>query len=262
MTNFPATSSSTRGIVSRFSYWLLGRGFLSLHATLFALASVLLVGWNLVTEPGDIWADEILMRWGFLLVVHAIIVFGLIAVRRLLQVGQEPVVTPVAPSWTSPASSTAETVQPESAGVEVAEAWARKWLVAQGAIAGPSTEPSVADVSFSVVRLDGNTGVQRSDPAASWPLTKPVVMPPVDELAIEVATMPILSGVDPHRTRITADLLATETVNAAGESEWRWVEAAANAWLARRQEEAAGVSHVTPREPAGRPAGRPAQDAS
>ena len=235
-----AVASSGRTLVD----WLTGTGFLMLHATCFFVALVVLIPWNLYTDPGDFWAADPLIRWAFLLAFHALLV-GVWSLIRNVILKEDVDTEPLAPAnrtWetarvpskpvnfqtASPPGSAAAT----TASALLAEEWARQWLVDSGEEVASNGKPGSNGASGDVQRA--------ATAPVEWP--KP---PEVTVTSIEEDTEPqIESPVQRPRTdgplgaaaRATNDV--TESDDAVDpELEWRWIEAAASAWLTRKERE-------------------------
>lgn len=69
--------------------WVLGLGLLSLHATIFAVAMVGMVLWNIYDSPGNLWVDEVFYRWTAVLAFHAVALGCGWAAWRLMRSEQE-----------------------------------------------------------------------------------------------------------------------------------------------------------------------------
>ncbi len=65
-----------------FSGWASGLGVLHAHVSVFAVGIVILLGVNLLRSPGDIWAGRWIMAWTVLLVLHAVVIGFLWAMRQ------------------------------------------------------------------------------------------------------------------------------------------------------------------------------------
>ncbi|MEJ7901068.1 MAG: hypothetical protein WKF63_04430 [Thermomicrobiales bacterium] len=62
--------------------WANGLGMLHAHASLFAVGIVVLLGINLIRTPDSIWASRWIMAWTVLLLLHAVIIGFLWAMRQ------------------------------------------------------------------------------------------------------------------------------------------------------------------------------------
>ncbi len=62
--------------------WAGGLGMLHAHASLFAIGIVVLLGINLIRTPDTIWASRWIMAWTVLLLLHAVVIGFLWALRQ------------------------------------------------------------------------------------------------------------------------------------------------------------------------------------
>lgn len=237
-------AQSSRGLAD----WLTGTGFLMLHATGFFVALVVLIPWNLYTDPGDFWAADPLIRWAFLLAFHALLVgvWSLIRNVILKEDVSDDVSTPGARAWQSARAVSAPvnfrtSSQPGSAAAIAASALlaeerARQWEVDMGEEVSPGRTPGSNGAGWGE-RLTATAPVEWPNPPAAS--TPPLLQDEEGEA-------------DPH-FEVTAEKLRTAgPLGAAArataetsdkndfvdpELEWRWIEAAASAWLTRKERE-------------------------
>lgn len=225
--------------------WFTGTGFLAVDAGAFFVALMVLLPWNLYRSPGDLWVAQPLRTWAFVLTFHALVV-GAIALARGIARSPEPHQPAPLPGlratsgWSTPRSHQSSQ---QTASTLLAQEWARRWLDddrAEVAEMMHQTEKNSARHTHGMV--ESNTlSFTESSP---WP-DAPAPRPPIDAEAIlsdwldEQATAyvtPAPTDIDPLRA--AARLHQTEPT-ANGEStldpdlEWKWVEAAASAWLSR-----------------------------
>lgn len=241
--------------------WLTGTGFLMLHATCFFVALVVLIPWNLYSDPGDFWAASPLIRWAFLLAFHALLVGVWSLIRNVILKEDDDYDGPIpaARSWQSNrstsvpvnfrTSSRPSATAASTASALLAEEWARQWLVDSGEEIIPAANP-------------GRNGSTRDEPrAASGPVEWP--QPPAASTLVETAVhedkpeeLDVVMPAGPTRTpgplgaaarASTDDKDATEEA-VDPELEWRWIEAAASAWLTRKERESFTNGH-TPTPP-------------
>ena len=59
--------------------WITGTGLLVVNAALFFAALVIMIPWNLYSDPGDLWVADPLRKWAFVLAFHALVVGALVA---------------------------------------------------------------------------------------------------------------------------------------------------------------------------------------
>jgi hypothetical protein len=240
--------------------WFTGTGFLTVHATAFFVALVTLIPWNVYSSPGDFWSADLLVRWAFLVGFHALLVAVWSLIRHVVLADDRPeaAMTPTERTWHSARARSAaggisfrtaagpNPAAAQSADALIAEEWARQ----QRTAVLPEPEPSPASDPAETSILD--------DWDMSWPElaasgdddTLAQVWPPPPEPA-EPATeaepaQPPAATADPGPPpRASGPLAAAARAGepaAAGEPvdpelEWRWIEAAASAWLTRKERE-------------------------
>ncbi len=64
------------------SRWSRGSGMLHAHISIFAVSTVLLLIFNMLRSPGNIWADRWIMAWTVLILIHAVAVGILWAIQQ------------------------------------------------------------------------------------------------------------------------------------------------------------------------------------
>jgi len=242
-----------RGLVD----WLTGTGFLTLNALCFFGALVTLIPWNIYSDPGDFWSADILIRWAFLLGFHALLVGTWSLIRNVILKDDNPVaqMTPTARQWhNARARNTASSIDfraapthgPSAAAAATtlyAEEWARQSFEQTSDTFETREEPE-ADASPASASL----GDLLADWDTSWP--EPLVAQDTRQRAASInaegqADSPpdvdiLIGGTAPERTPgpLSAAARASGEDSAVDpELEWQWIEAAASAWLTRREHE-------------------------
>jgi hypothetical protein len=226
--------------------WFTGTGFLAVDAGAFFVALMVLLPWNLYQSPGDLWVADPLRTWAFILTFHALVV-GAIALAR--GIVRSPETEPVAPSAGLRASSSwsaPQTQQPnrQTASTLLAREWARRWLEDDRAEVAEMVQQS-EDISTRRTRTEDDPMTKGASEFTPWP-DAPAVRTSIDaeailadwldEQASEYVPTPA-ERVDPLRAAARA-----RTTEPSGEAEseldpeleWKWVEAAASAWLSKR----------------------------
>jgi hypothetical protein len=229
--------------------WFTGTGFLVADAGAFFVSLMVLLPWNLYRSPGDLWVAQPLRSWAFILTFHALVVGAIALARGIVRSPEPETAMPVrqpglsartSTSW-SPARSDAATR--ETASSLIAAEWARRWLeedrIDEGAV--PETSPRAPHTLTSP--LPGNS-------ITPWPEAPEERPHPVDAEAIladwldeQASEIVAASGprVDPLRSAAGVQQQPTEDeVEIDSELEWKWVEAAASAWLSKRGSEQNG----------------------
>jgi len=222
--------------------WLTGTGFLAVDAGAFFVALMVLLPWNLYSSPGDLWVAQPLRSWAFILTFHALVVGAIALARGIVRSPEPETLVPqrglrASSSWSTPAQSMAQPARATASAV-LAQEWARRWL-----------EDDKAEVS-ELIQQSEEISARRSGiaygPAAPveitpWPEApvpraqsidaEAILADWLDEQASEYVA-PAPERGDPLRSaaRVTQD----ETIELEPELEWKWVEAAASAWLSKR----------------------------
>lgn len=222
--------------------WLTGTGFLAVDAGAFFVALMVLLPWNLFRSPGDLWVAEPLRTWAFVLTFHALLVGAIALARGIVRAPEADSIATQPATRTSTTWTTSEepsSVNRQTASTLLAQEWARRWI-----------EDDQAEVAEMVQQSEAVSVRQASvDPAgASGPVVWPEAPTPrqsidaeailadwLDEQASEYVTPPV-DGVDPLRS--AAQALPESDIDP--ELEWKWVEAAASAWIANRDVPPAG----------------------
>jgi hypothetical protein len=98
--------------------WALGWGLLSLHATIFTIAMIGMLFWNIYDSPNDIWVDEVFRRWGVVLAFHAIAVAAGLTAWRLIKAEQASLMAEP-PQWTAPPTRPAQAISAQSLPTQI-----------------------------------------------------------------------------------------------------------------------------------------------
>jgi hypothetical protein len=231
--------------------WLIGTGFLTLHAAAFFAALVILIPWNLYQSPGDFWVARPLQSWAFLLAFHAIVVGAISLARGIIRSPATATPQNVSPGqesgWGRSASqrrslttgSFQNSTRSSSSSV-VAEEWAQRWfddspMNGQGSNAwqgqGGSSVPASPAEGREVDLHPVTTSFRKP---VSWPAPPPAREPVAAEAdySEEESEVVIHPGrLDPLHA--AADMQSRGDEEIDPELEWQWVEAAASAWLSR-----------------------------
>lgn len=222
--------------------WFTGTGFLAVDAGAFFVALMVMLPWNLYRSPGDLWVARPLRTWVFILTFHALVV-GAIALARGIVRSPEAESTTSQPalrassSWSAPQQPQQPNRQPAS--TLLAQEWARRWLEDDRAEAAEMVEQSETISN----RRAAAAAIDPAAPAGvtPWPDApaqraasidaEAILADWLDEQASEFVA-PTSDKVDPLRS--AAGATATEDTPLDPELEWKWVEAAASAWLSKR----------------------------
>lgn len=227
--------------------WFTGTGFLAADAGAFFIALMILLPWNLYRSPGDLWVADPLRAWAFILTFHALVV-GAIALAR--GIVRTPESEPAAPrtglrassSWSAPQS---QEPNRQTASTLLAREWARRWLEDDRAEVAEMVQQS-EDISTRHTRMEVDPMTKGASEFTPWPDApaprasidaEAILADWLDEQASEYVPAPAES-IDPLRSAARAH--STEPSADTGteldpELEWKWVEAAASAWLSKRE---------------------------
>lgn len=226
--------------------WLTGTGFLALDAGAFFVALMVLLPWNLYSSPGDLWVAQPLRSWAFVLTFHALVVGAIALARGIVRSPEpEPIAAPrglrASSGWSTPPQTAPQTARPTASAL-LAQEWARRWLEDDNA---EVTEMMQQSEAISARRA----GVAHEVEVTPWPEApeprtqsldaEAILADWLDEQASEYVA-PAPEQIDP--LRYAARMTQGETIELEPELEWKWVEAAASAWLSNRD--------VTPSETA------------
>jgi hypothetical protein len=242
-----------------FVDWLTGTGFLMLHATCFFVALVVLIPWNLYTDPGDFWAADPLIRWAFLLAFHALLVGVWSLIRNVILKEDAPneEISPAARSWqTARSTSTpvnfrtsgpANTTAATTASALLAEEWARQWLVDTGEEVVPNGGAEANGTSWGSYRNATEPVEWPQPPSPSVSLADEEEVDEPEEAGIELSSEQARTPGPLGAAARASGGDASETDEAVDpELEWRWIEAAASAWLTRKERETLTNGHRPP----------------
>ena len=221
--------------------WVLGPGLLSLHLAAFGLSLLTAMTWNLIADPTDLRMVEPFRYWGIVAVVHTVLVGGGLVAWKIFGQPAPDSRRKIIPasvinrSRPQPESQPATTWQ--SAWMRPVESVARvntsarRWAATAMRSSGPARDaetgwpeqPGVADAST-------DTG------QATWPASAPIstTLAGAAQPADEVVSVDHLDSDDHTRTWIDAFV---ESRGKDKENRWSWVEAAAAAWLNKREVE-------------------------
>lgn len=226
--------------------WFTGLGFLSIDAGAFFVALMVLLPWNLYRSPGEFWVAQPLRTWAFILTFHALVV-GAIALARGIVRSPEPETAAPGPgprassNWSTPAPSQANR---QTASTLLAQEWARRWL--------EDDRAEVAEMVQQSQELSGRQSRPAIDPMHQRPADT-ILWPeaPAPRVSIDAEAIladwldtqaseyvaPAPGGVDPLRAAAHVGETGTSGAEPAldPELEWKWVEAAASAWLSRHE---------------------------
>ncbi|MCC6792408.1 MAG: hypothetical protein IT336_12020 [Thermomicrobiales bacterium] len=237
--------------------WVLGLGLLSLHATVYTIAMVGMVFWNIYDSPSNLWVDEVFYRWTAVLAFHAIAVACGWTAWRLMRSEQQAVIAaqrswqeastrpvdarpfathPASPAWQQPEQLEFGTVHRYA---HRADAAARRALVSSAAWSGTLARRTMGAVSTTATRLTHRNEApptSAANPAQTWPENPARHRPEDDEFIHRfVGPVPLES------TPVPADA-ATDTVlnvtnrpttssgHPVKEPGQSWVQAATSAW--------------------------------
>lgn len=241
---------------NRATLWIVGTGFLSLHATLFTLTMVGLVLWNIYDTPNHLWVDEVVVRWGIVLAIHAIAVAAGWTAWRLMRAEQQAIDAARTP-WSSAAIAATPRVSPgawRSPPLEAAPyraeppratGAAKRALVTYSTWTTTLAQRTVTAVSTTASKLTSDRrgpaivpGQPAQDVAASWPEGP---MHGRIEMQEFVARFGSVSNVQMDNVSLPAEPLAAPHSNdnsspplISKEAGQTWVEAATGAWFTPR----------------------------
>ena len=227
--------------------WLIGTGFLAVDAGAFFVALMVLLPWNLYRSPGDLWVAQPLRTWVFILTFHALVVGAVALARGIVRSPGPDRAAPRAelrasPEWSAPR---AQTSNQQTASTLLVQEWARRWL--------EDDRAEAADVIHQSEEISLRRSQQTSEPESPyfgevvpWP-EAPSPRPAIDAEAIladwldEQASEYVTTApheVDPLHAAASVQPPGTAHDGEATldtELEWKWVEAAASAWLSKRE---------------------------
>jgi hypothetical protein len=227
--------------------WFAGTGFLAVDAGAFFVALMVLLPWNLYRSPGDLWVAQPLRTWAFILTFHALAVGAIALARGIVRSPEPEVAVPSAglrasSSWSAPQPQT-QPIDRQTASSLLAREWARRWLDEDRAEAAEMVQQS-EEISNRRGQAAADPMTMESAEVTPWPEApaqrssidaEAILADWLDEQASEYVPAP--AEVDPLKSAARA--YATEPVTGSvdpldPELEWKWVEAAASAWLSKR----------------------------
>jgi hypothetical protein len=222
--------------------WLTGTGFLAVDAGAFFVALMVLLPWNLYSSPGDLWVAQPLRSWAFVLTFHALVVGAIALARGIVRSPEPEMLAPqrglrASSSWSTPAQGAPQPNRATASSL-LAQEWARRWLEDDKAeAAGMMHQSEEITVRRANVTHDPAAPVEITPwPEAPAPRAQSIDAEAIladwlDEQASEYVA-PAPEQVDPLRS--AARVSQAETIELEPELEWKWVEAAASAWLSKR----------------------------
>jgi hypothetical protein len=227
--------------------WFAGTGFLAIDAGAFFVALMVLLPWNLYRSPGDLWVAQPLRTWAFILTFHALAVGAIALARGIVRSPEPEVAAPrtglrASSSWSSPQPQ-AQPIDRQTASTLLAREWARRWLDEDRAEAAEMVQQS-EEISLRRGQVGSDPVAMETAEVTPWPEppaprtsidAEAILVDWLDEQASEYIPAP--TDVDPLKSAARAH--ATEPVAGSGDTldpelEWKWVEAAASAWLSKR----------------------------
>jgi hypothetical protein len=223
--------------------WLTGTGFLAVDAGAFFVALMVLLPWNLYSSPGDLWVAQPLRTWAFILTFHALVVGAIALARGIVRSPQPETVAPspglrASSSWSAP-----QAAQPsrQTASTLLAQEWARRWIEDDRAEVAGMVQQS-EDISSRRADPSGDPMTGGRSEFTPWPDApaqrssidaEAILADWLDEQASEYVPAP-REEVDPLRSAARARSTDVTETELDSELEWKWVEAAASAWLSKR----------------------------
>jgi hypothetical protein len=228
--------------------WVLGGGFLSLHLAAFTVSLLTALTWNLIVDPSDLWMVEPFRYWGVFAGAHTVLLGGGLILWKLL--GRETetprrfripatVSAPprVRPDEERPSAWQSAWARPMESVARV-NATARRW--ASSATRQPEPTPPPADTGGRWPEQPLITHEHMPDVGeATWPASAPLSTilssATTNNPADEVVSVDHRGASDDH-TRTWIDGFI-ESRSKDKENRWSWVEAAAAAWLNKREVE-------------------------
>jgi hypothetical protein len=222
--------------------WLTGTGFLAVDAGAFFVALMVLLPWNLYSAPGDLWVAQPLRSWAFILTFHALVVGAIALARGIVRSSEPETIVPqrglrASSAWSAPAETAPRSTR-ATASALIAQEWARRWLDDDRAEVAEMMQQSE---SISARRSDVPSDQTAHVEITPWPdapesraqsLDAEAILDDwLDEQASEYVA-PAPERVDPLRS--AARVSQEDTIELEPELEWKWVEAAASAWLSKR----------------------------
>lgn len=235
--------------------WFAGTGFLAVDAGAFFVALMVLLPWNLYRSPGDLWVAQPLRTWAFLLTFHALVVGALALARGIVRSPEPEIAAPHAglragSSWSAPQAQS-QPPDRQTASTLLAREWARRWLDDDRAEVADlmqqseeiSTRGGRVTESMTMEAVEVTPWSEAAAPRTSID-AEAILADWLDEQASEYAPAP--AEIDPLKSaaQVRASEPATDAEDTLDpELEWKWVEAAASAWLSKRDTAPNGQAH-------------------
>jgi hypothetical protein len=229
--------------------WLTGTGFLAVDAGAFFVALMVLLPWNLYSSPGDLWVAQPLRTWAFILTFHALVVGAIALARGIVRSPEPETLVPqrglrASSSWSAP---TETTPQPNraTASTLLAQEWARRWLEDDQAEVADMVQQSEEITRRTSSAYDPSAAVEMTPwPDAPAPRAQSIDAEAIladwlDEQASEYVA-PAQESIDPLRS--AARVTESDPIDLEPDVEWKWVEAAASAWISNRDTPPTGTN--------------------
>lgn len=222
--------------------WITGTGFLAVDAGAFFVALMVLLPWNLYSAPGDLWVAQPLRSWAFILTFHALVVGAIALARGIVRSPEPETVVPqrglrASSGWSAP-TQTSPQPNRSTASTVLAQEWARRWLEDDKAEVAELMQQSEAlsarganAVPDPTVPVEITPWPEAPAPRAQSLDAEAILADWLDEQASEYVA-PTPQRVDPLRS--AARVTQEDATELEPELEWKWVEAAASAWISKR----------------------------
>lgn len=168
--------------------WVLGVGFLSFHVGLYLLAAVALVMLNLARAPHHLWVSEVLLPWGIVVLIQAVLVgiaAALANADRMIDAeeaaDQGAATRPFARF--DPRASGRFSVRPVVTVSDDEPPWRRTSRFIRDRVVRPTASKASAGAAAArsrlSERLDGAAPAGEAGPAAAWPKPTPAKRSPL-----------------------------------------------------------------------------------
>jgi hypothetical protein len=229
--------------------WVLGAGFLSLHLAVFTVCLLTALTWNLTVDPADLWMIEPFWYWGAFAAAHTILLGGGLILWKVLgrdtastrrfripeSISSRPRVRPQAErasawqaAWARPMESVARV-----------NATARRWTSGSAREDEPRPQPQRTGGGWPEQPLITHD-VTPDVGGATWPASAPLSTTlasggAVSNPADEVVSVDHRGATDDHTKTWIDSFIESRAKDK--ENRWSWVEAAAAAWLNKREVE-------------------------
>ncbi|MCC6943217.1 MAG: hypothetical protein IT335_01495 [Thermomicrobiales bacterium] len=236
--------------------WLTGTGFLALNALAFFVGLVILVPWNIYSSPGDFWTADLFIPWAFLLGFHALLVSVWALIRHVILKDDNPLSSmpasarqwQAARAYQSSSSidfrtpSTPNPAATSAASALYAEEWSRQTII-EHTPAPPPSQPTPPSPSLNMEALLADWDTSWPDPDDVVTAAEPVEAAVEPESAVPDEEASVLQETVVARTpgplAAAARAASQDDSGIDPELEWQWIEAAASAWLTRRESQTA-----------------------